>query len=416
MRNPTKLGLAAFVASLACTSMTPAQTQPGGGKPVIGVAAGDVRNNPLLTIDFPGGTVSQYVNALKNAASTAGVAVNIIVPADAAKVEMPAISLQSVRAATALNALETAFRRNSEHQFKVEEFSQDTGESPSFAISYMRIESNRVTGGPSMARIEIFSVRDILDSSSSEAAEASKGDILRTLDAALKMQGKGGGEEEPSVMYHGDSNLLIVRGTPAVIEVVRSVLARVRDDVVSRKRQSADQTQWEAMKARRVQMAKNRVDLMKMELGITNERLDRAMQSKEAGATSAGDLAELRLMRARSEFAVKQAEAEVEDAEMTMAPTGVGAGAASGAIDTGEAADTETYRLKHIDATTAGQVATSILAYQAVGNERVAIDSMQNSIIVMARKGRQDLVRTVITTMDEAVGKAVDARSGAKRK
>src|SRR5688500_8384466 len=104
MRNPIRTSTALLVLSglLSGAPPAPAQQQPAAAPNV------PKTSGPVVSIDFAGGTVNDFIGAVQKAAAPA--AVNVIRPAEAAAVPAPPISLRNVTVQTALEALRWAFR------------------------------------------------------------------------------------------------------------------------------------------------------------------------------------------------------------------------------------------------------------------------------------------------------------------
>ncbi|MGE3108153.1 MAG: hypothetical protein AB7G11_10020 [Phycisphaerales bacterium] len=436
MRNHLKFGVAALLASLATANLAPGQSPPTAN-PSGGAAARSqpaptqdhrpADGGPMLNITFPGGTVGQYVAAVKDASAKAGGAVNVIVPAEAATIELGPMVLEKVRAVTALNAIETAFRRNSEHMFKVEDFNQDSAEAPSFAITYMHVGSNR-SARPDRPRedsIEVFSVREIVetlpplppgapDQAKAQVMKDNKQHLLMAIDAALSLAARG--EPEPgkdaspaSVMYHDESGLLIVRAAPRQIDLVRSVLAQLRDDTLGRRNAAVQRAERAAALSRRAAAAESRVALSQAELSTATARFERLSKMADAGNVGIEQLEEAKLNVERAKVGVMQAEADLANTRADAA-TISDAGPPSDAGSVGPTPDpvVEQYVLKNVSCSHVREATVAVVSYGVVpgGRESVNMDESRNSVIVCATPPKQRVVRLLLEAVDSAAAAA----------
>lgn len=435
MKNHTILGLAPLLAALACPIASPAQSPaspesnpPPGSEPAPNSPGwkNAVRVQPtsgaMVSLDFPGGTVAQFASALKSALASSGGAVNIIFPTDAMNVEVPPISLQGVRPATAMAALVTAFRSSEEHRFDFDTLSGEF-EVPSFAISYKRIKNPASAQGAEARatlkrRVEVFSVREILEAPlgtnpSKEHSDEARNRILIAIDDALAAAAKGAATDSSAqapqpapatVLLNSETSLLIINGDDAQIDIARAILSHLRNDTIDRRK--AEQQQIEKASARwhRIEAAKIQLDSSRAELDVSRGRLEKSIAEHQAGQLPSSHLDDARLKLIRAETNVKQAELELMAAENDPAFQQLPAPARS---DT-QARSVVVYKLAHAPA---AEVLTVVAAFvnalhapndlgDASRAASVASDTRNNSIIVSAGSDTHQLVRLAVDTID----------------
>jgi hypothetical protein len=189
---------------------------------------------PIVTVDFPGGTVGQYIDSIRRASSNSA---NIVLPPRAAKVTMPAVSLKGVTLLDALNAIVAVADIPTDEDWMVRPLAtlgmggvaMYPGESmPGFALLTQSRMGRGVPGvlpgGPTAlpvsARTEVFSVRDLLDSGLKPDA------VLTSLDTAMRMDQRA---EAPDVKFHEESGLLILRASAEQLDAARQVVLRLQE-------------------------------------------------------------------------------------------------------------------------------------------------------------------------------------------
>lgn len=428
MRNPTKLAIAALFTSLLFAHAAPAQKNPNRGPspnqpgiPNPQISAGQSPSGPMLNLQFPGGTVTEFVTAVREAAAAAGGAVNIIVPADAAKVIAPPMSLQMVRPQTALTAFCAAFRQNKDHYFSVDDVGIDSAEAPSFVLYYERNPNLAARGGmpvqpPPRVTIEVFSIRDIVEPATirgneppneiAAQADVNKNNLLRAIDAALSLKDQDTrADDDTSVLCHDQSGLLIVRGEPARIEVVRSVLSRMRDDTFARRKAESSKAERESARARRAAVVESRLKLQQAEMDTAQSRFDRTAQLHSQGQASVEALEEAKLNVVRAQAAMAQVEADFAEVE-NAGGMEKGPGAAS-PPPADEPISTATYRLKYGAAARISGLASAIIATCPGSNKEYAqADPTQNTVVATTTKAKHTLIQLAIDTID-AVAESV---------
>ncbi|HYD01829.1 MAG TPA: hypothetical protein VEB22_11435, partial [Phycisphaerales bacterium] len=207
----------------------------------------------LLSVEFNGGTLAQFVEAVKAASPDP---INVIVPAELSRISVPAVSLKSLSPMMALQSLEFAVNRASAiggargieqagavGQIRVVQLNTEngnnaaSGSAPTFAVSYERAMTHpqHAINAASAAALStrVFSVRELLAVKEQQDVPGLTLDqIVQPVETALSVDaGDAPGDEAPRVMVHRESNLIIVRGTQRQTELTRQVLDRLREDV-----------------------------------------------------------------------------------------------------------------------------------------------------------------------------------------
>lgn len=279
---------------------------------------------PIVTVSFPGGTVKDYVKAVQAAA--AETSVNVLVPAEAAEVPLPPISLKGVTVKTALEALAYAYPTGIgvEHSFAVRSFGESSDSATAFAILYSRSRQPQTTlpAGPQFAphygphapaQIQVFSLTEFIDPPALARAEdaAMPVEVLLTaVEAALAL----GGDEAPEaeVRFHKESGILIVRGTSQQIDLVRSLLGELRKDLQTRWAVAGQQASREAERRFHQQRIELEMELVDRERKLLERRAAELKLQVEAGQIPSRDLEEVQLAadRKRTELDILRLELE----------------------------------------------------------------------------------------------------------
>jgi hypothetical protein len=243
-----------------------------------------------LTIDFPGGTVGDFVAALSQAT---GAPVNVVIgDAQIASTAMGPVKLRGVTVETAVRVIPSAASpARGQALWDVSRIDDQHG-APVFRIR--QVETDRPGGYPI--------VTEVLSLASASSAGVDAKAVLSAVDAALGMLENAGAP--PEIKYHPESALLIVRGTPPQVSTIREVVERVGDDAERRRK--------EELKRAGARIA---LEGQTRKLQIQRERAAAELAAAEA------DFGELKQMRAAGTIPPSQ----LRDAELKVAQARAGA-------------------------------------------------------------------------------------------
>lgn len=259
---------------------------------------------PKISVSFKGGTVQEYLAALR-AAGSKEAPVNAVVSKELYSVQIPPVELSDTTVYAALSALTVLVPRN-EYELSVKPLSQMG--LPQYHPNAFAVEAQRRFSSPDQMpqSLRIYSVRDLLAApGEAEGERVSSATLLTALRTALG-EVPGAGDPPPEVKFHAESGLLIVRATEieqdTVKQVVREVGASVKNDAVARR----------AAAARKLDLARGEQRVLLSQRVIENlrNRLESARKMQEAGTVPAGEVQNLQLEynRAETELAMAQAE------------------------------------------------------------------------------------------------------------
>lgn len=307
----------ALAAALACAiAASPAAAQPTAPTPRPPAAAVPEPDPaaPLINVQFDGGTVAQYVDTVKAACSQSPI--NVILPAEAADIPLPAIKLINVSAATALDAIVFSQPASGDYQFEVESVgSRSPRESRTFAVRFAsRAKYNRTS--PVAAPIapvpprssRVYSLRSLIEmpedvSAPDPALVMQIDDILPALQAAAELEQRAAGADNrdipaPEFMLHKDSKLLIVRATESQQSLVQAIIAELRETLAPRRRRAAEAadlaraaTMEKVTIQAQLEQARIQVQRCLAEVDHARARLDRTRQLHDAGHVDDMELA-----------------------------------------------------------------------------------------------------------------------------
>jgi len=421
MQNPIRLGLLALALSTGVAASAPAQNGPTPGSPSAKtlLETGD-EGGPLIGIEFDGGTVREYLEAVKSAALRAGGSVNVICPVSAAGVVVPPISLTNVKTMTALLSLNTA--AGDENQgFGVMQINRNVNESPTFTIEQYDASTMWRNGvpprpqapfsQPNATTTDVFSVREILDIPQglpdSPSLKLGRDDLLQAVDLALGLHAEGA--QPPRILFHEKSGILIVRGQQDQIALVHSVVTSIQTDLQDRRARMAKAVERDRALAADRARAAAALETAELVVQVAQERMRRQNTLVEAGQEPTDTLAVAKQAVEQAELERAHAQAELDRLSATAA-LGVpvpadglllglspGAGPGKDPLIGGDDSVTTTYTLKNAKADDeTAQIIKSIIG----DGGTVGYSEDTGSLVVKAPKARQADVKRLIQRLD----------------
>lgn len=205
----------------------------------------------LVSLDFPGGTMAQFVRDLRAAQQKANIALGE--GAEASKV--PALKVTDTTVGQALEvAAAVAAVGEDGHQIVVREVGPGPGE-PVYAVSAMRPPVMALNGGQPPVQLRVFSLAQLTEPAAGDSAQAPIAVPVATILSAIE-SGIAGMLAAPKMRYHQNSSLLFVQGDERQLGVVREVLASLEQD--QRMRRMRQQEQQNLDRARTQQADRGR--------------------------------------------------------------------------------------------------------------------------------------------------------------
>ncbi|MEZ6243661.1 MAG: hypothetical protein R3B57_11535 [Phycisphaerales bacterium] len=272
-----------------------------------------------LDISFPGGTLQDFVEAIK--AAVPENVTNVLLRHEAATLEVPPMELRSVSTKTAFElAVPTRGQwtepqpdgSSIEYYRDLDVVGGDAMSAPVFVVDAKQWTHPRepvMNKASPEPRIDVFSVEKAVKD------DADVKELLTAIDTALAL---GESDSKAEVKFHPDSALLIVRGTPDQISTIDRVIERFRETGSARTNEHREKiAQVAELKANLIE---RRADMQRWEaqLELDAGEVDRLKQLAEKEIVSDKELHEAAMRLRMSEAEVQAARARYDAAEEKM--------------------------------------------------------------------------------------------------
>jgi hypothetical protein len=245
-----------------------------------------------ITIDFKGGSLTQYVDAVRAAAAPK--AVNIVVPAEVLNLQLPAIRLQNATLWTAWSAIEPAIRAQPVNvNVEVGPMSDRPGAGSSIDAVQMFV-SRRSSPLESVAersieQVDIFSIADLVEPNVRTGTALMKvEDVLSAIETAATVAGEAK-QAMPRLTFHPASGTLISRGGPGANNLVRQVIETVRTNAAGRAEQMERAKLAQDTFEQRVAQAKAEFDSARAAFDAAQRQVQEAEKVMATGGMSKAD-------------------------------------------------------------------------------------------------------------------------------
>ncbi len=231
-------GLAVGLAAAASLG----QSGGAGGGPARGNQPGSTNSGhrgewlaATIGVDFAGGTLAEYVAAVRTNAGEW--AVNVAFTDGADRLTMPAVSFRNVQLETAVRAMaQLATARGG--RVRVSDAGANTqnpfpgpvGGAPMFVVGVDRPRDADTVETFS----RVLSIANLTTPKGEQPAAMSPDVILSAIEAAVQNDTSN----PPNIRFHKDSGLLFVSGTKQQVELAVEVLGRLENDTKARQRVS----------------------------------------------------------------------------------------------------------------------------------------------------------------------------------
>jgi len=225
--------------------------QPAGQKLRAQPAVGsDKQGSPLISIDFAGGTLTEYVASIRKQQH----GVNVVVDPEIASVLLPPVSLQNVSSSAAVNWIQlTASARKKNVSVQAVPRPPQSGGDDVFVISALE---SPLMGSPD--RIQQLTVRNQIKAISLKPIVEGKeknvtvDSVLSAVNTALEMQNPQQ-QDKATAKFDKATNLLFIRGTADQInttmqvidEMTRQTKTDARDLIIKNLEQDVDRLKAE---------------------------------------------------------------------------------------------------------------------------------------------------------------------------
>ncbi len=253
---------AALIASLALMGAAPsasiaqadnAQTQP----------------SPGVNVEFPGGTMEAYVEALRASSASP---INVIFRNEAASLPVPKVQLRNVSVGTALEVAipqrgawsvmnDDGTMTDYIRGIDIIDAHSPTNPAgfrpePAFVINASeRVREQAHRQVTRSTRIEIFALREAVD------GQPQTRNLLHAVDLALDLDQS---PQKAEIKLHEDTMLLIVRGSDAQIDAVKDVIQRMQENKLNF--MHATQNRTRQIAKLRAELVERRADVEELEI------------------------------------------------------------------------------------------------------------------------------------------------------
>ena len=177
---------------------------------------GNSRTGAMATIaiDFPGGTLGQYITMLRDA----GGSVNVAMSSTAARdVPLPPIHLDAVTPSAAVCLLENSYDLDPNNSVRIRVEKAQGVESDPSSLPIYRISAERTM-------VKVWNVLDLF------CDDVVPGDVLTAIESAVEVVSEKG--RNPTILFHESTGVLITRGTPRQVETIGRVLDELRGHLI----------------------------------------------------------------------------------------------------------------------------------------------------------------------------------------
>jgi hypothetical protein len=253
----------------------------------------------LIDVDFKGGAVAQYVEALAKAAQPTPV--NVILADGLEAAAMQALRLRGVTVETAVRAIPSA-AKGTDADWTIQPISAGPGSAPVYRVQVGG--ATTMSPGPGESQADVVSLARAID------AGVPVQTVISAVDTALGVQGAGQ-PQPPDLKLHGDSGLLIVRGTPGQLNIVRSTVAHLVDEAERRRTQTAQRVMQSLEQQEAIRKAEFELQRALSDVKLAEAQAADYQRAGERGALPAGELL-------RVQEALDQAKARVGMAEFRL--------------------------------------------------------------------------------------------------
>jgi hypothetical protein len=193
----------------------------------------------IINVDFPGGTVAEYCDAIRAAA--APTPVNILMNDEAASVVLPRLSMKQVSLDVALKAMSVIERPGNMPPVLIERLADGAAS----AAYVLKATGTGRSHGLSPRHTRVHSLRSIVEPPPGVPTTPDVAPPVETVMAALTAASRVDDNQidpMPDLMLHKESLVLVCRGTEDQQDVIASVLKAIESDVGPRRIAIAERT------------------------------------------------------------------------------------------------------------------------------------------------------------------------------
>jgi len=271
----------------------------------------------LVSLDFKGGSLAQLIDAMRKSSSGA---INVVMPADLATLQVDSVQLKDVSVLAALRAvlagnmsMPAESPDGQTYVIAIDSIDPDTAAgSPVVYVSkrwvgqMMGSQAGRSSQQQSPQRqgVEVYSIQSLIRGGDAAAAKT----VLTAIETALSLSQEQS-TPPPEVKFHQDSGLILVRGTGSQVGLVGQVVQRMTND---QERLSAIQARQKLQAIDRqasIRKAEIKLQLAEAEMANQERLLEMVRKQNNPNDAAPGNMEqELQKLRATRDMALVEVE------------------------------------------------------------------------------------------------------------
>lgn len=328
MRHRPHLAIlaAACLTSSLAPALSVAQSNVTQGQPAgLGRQA---RAEVLVSVNFTGGTLADYADALTQAARPNPA--NIILRGNAEQVFIGPATLEKASISSALMAVGGEYISGNERLLvTTQEFSSAQGYAgpdtdrgqPVYSVQVLE-SSRRSTGQPERREIIVLQIKELTTPLPGDPPESvvPAENVLTAIEAVLDISGNA---EDTEIKYHAPSGLVMLAGPESALQSAQEVLHQLTRDVNNRRERARVLQDHQGltnpeMLENDLADAQAKLEMAAVRMHVASERLELAERSTqeiqkqvEAGFASEGEMR-------NHNFQLIESQAEVEESRIEM--------------------------------------------------------------------------------------------------
>lgn len=265
---------------------------------------------PVISLRFEGGTLREFVDVLNAISGKDSINVGFRNHADQAI--MPAIALKGVSVATAMQSMRELADPGPSQYVSVTQVIEGFG-APLYTIDVRNRAELQPQITSDILSTRVFSLKDVLRAQGTPDASL----VLSVLEAALEVD-SGPSTAPPTLRFHKESSILIVRGNVGQLQVVESVLATMRDDAKNFNQPDLNAIQAIAKAEADVSLAKATCSQRQRELEALHNTYSKKEQLHDSGAASDSELANTRDQMIKASYEFERSQIQLQLAEQML--------------------------------------------------------------------------------------------------
>ncbi|QKK08215.1 MAG: hypothetical protein HND58_08520 [Planctomycetota bacterium] len=289
-------------------------------------ALSDASSEHLISIEFPGGTLREYVDAIKRAAAPEPV--NIVVRDNGVEFSIDPVTLTQVSIESALAVIEHSGQTvvNGRYLHAGARLTKPSGGGQPVHVVYVQdlgAEESSPNRSPESRDFLVLQIKELTTALPGDPPESvvPAETVLTAIEAVLEIAGNA---DETKVKYHAPSGLVMIAGPVNSLRAAEQVLSQMsRDTSVRRSRARELQTSQGLTNPEMLESeladAQADLELAQVRMHVASERHQLAEQGLakthdlvEGGFVSEGDLEQRRVRMIESQAEIEECRIEME--------------------------------------------------------------------------------------------------------